>query len=195
MNRPDELDRLAELLKSLPLIDSADLDQPSAAYDAFGMVASAILQAALIQVPEAERVGKNARLFRRFVVERFPAKRGRGDGTYAKDLWLFRCSFVKENRTGPFALVHGAPNQHLQPASDGRLTLDLESLIADFRAAVDDMVRDLGASLEGARLADELARRTVRILLANDPDSAPSFTRSGTISLRAAAAKAASGTN
>jgi hypothetical protein len=109
MDRPDDLAQLAARLKSLPLIESADLDQPFAAYDAFGVVMSAILCAALIQVPEDERERKNGKLFKRFVVERFPIKRGRGDGKYAADLWSFRSQAVKESRTGPFSLVHRLP--------------------------------------------------------------------------------------
>src|SRR5262245_20904189 len=71
-NPTDDVALLLDQLKALPLIDSADLDVPFAAYEAFELVLSAILRAALVQVPEANRRGKNGDLFRQFVVERFP---------------------------------------------------------------------------------------------------------------------------
>lgn len=195
MDRPDDLAQLAERLKSLPLIESADLDQPFAAYDAFGVVMSAILCAALIQVPEDERERKNGKLFKRFVVERFPIKRGRGDGKYAADLWSFRSQAVKESRTGPFSLVHRLPDQHLRIAADGRRILNLESLIEDFRAAVDEMAAAWKTNNEAERLEGELARRTVRIVPLSGSASSPSITHSEAITVNLASAKAASGTN
>lgn len=115
MHLPDDVDRLTMSLKALPLIEGADLDKPFAAYDAFELVCSAILRAALVQAPEEGRKRNNGRLFEAFVTDHFPVHRGRNDPDYAKQLWLFRNAFVKEKRTEGFALVHGAPNQHLGP--------------------------------------------------------------------------------
>lgn len=197
MTLPDEVGRLVEQLKALPLIDGADLDQPFAAYDSFELVVSAILRAALVQVPEGERKKQNAELFRRFVRNHFPENRGRDDTGYANQLWTFRCECVKEKRTGPFALINGVPDAHLLPAADGRPTLNLESLIADFRDAVDDLAEILRASVEMRQLAaDELARRTVSIAPMNDRSPATSFTRSPTVLGRSSlSARSASATN
>ena len=101
-------------LKALPLIGSADLDAPSAAYDAFELVLGAILRAALVQVPDEQRRGFNRELFERFVTERFPRGRGRGDVLYARNLWKFRNAVVKNKQTGPFVVLHNAPHEHWQ---------------------------------------------------------------------------------
>lgn len=197
MNGPDDVDKLLEGLKALPLIDdNADLSRPFAAYNAFELVGSAILRAALVQVPPEQRRNMNGAHFTRFVVEHFPVDRGRGDDEYASDLWLFRCAFQKERlTTDKFQLIEGAPDQHLKPATDGRTMLDLESLIADFRAAVDHLGAELRNSAEMRQVAaDELARRHVTVTPVDAATDA-SFTRNPTTVTAWMGAKAASGTN
>jgi hypothetical protein len=146
MTRPtDDVDRLLAQLKELPLIDHADLDAEGVAYAAFEPLLSAILRAALVQVPQKDRPNNNRRLFQRFVVDHFPPGRGRHDPVYAEALWGFRCYFVKDERTGSsFLLTHHHPDLHWVIA-DGRRVLNLESLVADFREAVDN----LGTLLRG----------------------------------------------
>jgi hypothetical protein len=184
---PDEVASLQERLKALPLVDSADLGQPFAAYEAFDVVLSAILRAALVQAPRDGRRGKNAQLFTRFVRNHFPAKRGRGDDVYAKRLWGLRCDFAKSRETATFWLIHDAPTQHLERAADGRVTLDLGSLIADFRSAVNHLGAELAASAQmRAVVASELDARTVVI----SPTGA-----SLTTSVTTVGAQALSGTN
>jgi len=188
----DDVDQLLEQLKALPLIDSADLTHPFAAYDSFELVLSAILRAALAQVPPTDRRGRNRQHFRAFVCQRFPPERGRNDVDYADRLWDFRTMFVKEKRTAGFVLVHDRPDEHLAPGVDGRPKLNLQSLIADFRLAVDQLGPILRASDELRQLAaDEVARRTVHVT------SAPSFTQTSTVLFRGntLGAKATSGTN
>ena len=75
----DDVDLLLAQLKTLPLSDTADLDADFAAYDAFELLLGAVLRAALVQVPPAERYDNNGELFKRFVVERFSAGRGFGN--------------------------------------------------------------------------------------------------------------------
>ncbi|HJX46712.1 MAG TPA: hypothetical protein VJ375_02615 [Gaiellaceae bacterium] len=178
------------------MIDGADLHRPFAAYDSFELVVSAILRAALVQVPEAKRKGNNAVLYKRFVVEHFPEHRGYGDEAYAEQLWDFRCAFVKDKRTGPFVLIHNSPGDHLQPSADGRSMLNLESLIDDFRAAVDDLAGILRAStVMRAVAASEVALRQVTVTAPHDGSASPSLTHNPTtVRLITGGANAASGT-
>lgn len=173
MTKKDEVDLLLDQLKALPLIDGADLDAPFAAFDAFELVLSAITRAALVQVPQNQRRGNNGALFQRFVVERFPSKRGRGDATYAKQLWEFRCDFVKGKRTGRhFVLTHNRPEFHLQLATNAAVVVDLHGLIADFRLAVDDLGRDLHSDPAMRQVAlDELRSRRVELVQVSLPRS------------------------
>src|SRR4051812_27604184 len=99
---PDDVELLLGQLKTLPLIAAADLDAEFAAYDAFELVLGAILRAALVQVPDAERRGHNRELFERYVLERFPPDQGRGDSDYASQLWTFRNAVVKNKQIGSF---------------------------------------------------------------------------------------------
>lgn len=194
---PDDVDRLVDELKALPLIDSADLSKPGAAFAAFDPVVAAILRAALVQVPHKQRRGKNRILFVQFVTEHFPEKRGRGDTKYAAKLWDFRCEVAKGKRTGPFVLAQNAAGEHLQPGPDGRPVLNLESLISDFRAAVDSLGDELRSAARCDEVADELARRKVTVAPIRDSATSVSVTNSETtLVLRPVlAAKAASGTN
>jgi hypothetical protein len=125
----DDVDLLLAQLKTLPLIDNADLDADFAAYDAFELLLGAVLRAALVQVPPAERYDNNGELFKRFVVERFPAGRGFGNADYASKLWKFRNAVVKNKQTGPFLLIHNAPSKHWKIERGARV-LDLQSLVA-----------------------------------------------------------------
>ena len=160
----DAVDELVEQLKILPLIASADLDGPFAAYDAFELVLGAILRAALVQAPEEQRRRHNRELFERFVVERFPEGRGRGDAEYAANLWEFRNAVVKNKQTGPFLVIHNSPVAHWK-TNHGILTLDLQSLIEDFREAVDNLGALLRSTDEMRELAArELDGRTVKLV-------------------------------
>jgi hypothetical protein len=179
-NPADDVDELIAGLKLLPLIDGADLEQPSAAYDAFELVLSAILRAALVEVAPADRRSNNGRAFRRFVTKRFPVGRGRGDTSYAGTLWLLRCDFVKEKRTSSgVALTHDNPWAHRQRASTGELIVDLQSLIADFREAVDDLGKRLRSSPQlRHETQSELTQRRVRtVAIAPPPTQACSNPR------------------
>ncbi len=160
-----DVDLLVGQLKALPLIDSANLDAPFAAYEAFELVLSAITRAALVQVADGKRRNNNARLFKKFVVEYFPVGRGRGDVAFANRLWEFRCDFLKGKQTGQFVLTHNHPELHWQRARDARLLLNLQSLIADFRQAVDllgGLLRSTPDMLEVAH--NELASRAVQLV-------------------------------
>jgi hypothetical protein len=164
----DDIDALVEGLKALPLIESADLDGDRAAYDAFELVLSAILRAALVPIPPSKREGEGNR-FRRFVIEHFPEGRGRFDKSFGDDLWLARCATVKEKRTDdhrqttPIAFVHKAREAHWTLATSGERILDLDGLIDDFRAAVGELGELLRSSEELCKRArDELALRRVR---------------------------------
>jgi hypothetical protein len=163
-SEPDDVDLLLAQLKMLPLIDTADLDAEFAAYDAFELLLGAVLRAALVQVPPAERYDNNGELFKRFVVERFPAGRGLGNTDYASKLWKFRNAVVKNKQTGPFLLIHNTPAKHWKIERGARV-LDLQSLVADYREAVDNLAPLLRSSLEMKALATaELAGRTVRLV-------------------------------
>lgn len=192
MTGSDDVEQLLEQLKALPLVDGADLDRPLAAYYAFEAVLSAVLRAAIAPERRSARDRKNGKLFQEFVCRDFPVGRGWSDPHYARQLWKLRGMFVKEMRTGSFRLKHGQPEYHFLAADDGRLILNLESLIEDFRYAV----TRLGPILRRSdrlrqHAADELALRTVHMT-----DSA-SITHSSTVvDFRPVlAAKAASGTN
>lgn len=193
---PDDFDELAEDLKALPLIDSADLSAPGAAYQAFDLVAAAILRAALVQAEHTKRRGRNGVLFKRFVTEHFPKKRGRGDKAYAAKLYDFRNEVVKDSRTGQFVVAQDAAGEHLQPGPDGRPVVNLQSLIADFRAAVDSLGDELRNAARGDEVAAELARRKVTVVPLREPTTSASFTSSQTTTtVRVVpAAKAMSGT-
>jgi hypothetical protein len=186
---PDDVSQLLAELKALPLIESADLDKPFAAYDAFELVVSAILRAALVQVPESGRKGKNRELFERFVVNHFPLNRGRDDGSYAKRLWDFRCAVVKEKTTGSFVLIHNTPGMHLPSAG----VLNLEGLIADFQEAVDSLGAGLRKSPEMRQVAAiEIQRRQVTI---GSPETlAHSSSVGRSVTIANLSASAASGT-
>lgn len=191
MNGADDVERLVEHLKALPLVDGADIDRPGAAYAAFEPVLSAILRAAVIHVPRRKRNGIQGECFRAFVRDHFPEEHGRGDETYAANLWRLRGAFVKEKRTARFVLTHGQPDDHLVPAADGRPRLNLESLVADFRSAVDELGPVLRRTDElRERAADEVARSAVHVT------SGASHTTTTTVLFRGErGAKAASGTN
>jgi hypothetical protein len=164
MTDANAVEELLEQLKTLPLIASADIDAPYAAYDACELVLGAILRAALVQVPEEQRRGHNRELFERFVVERFPEGRGRDDAGYARNLWEFRNAVVKNKQTGPFLVMHNSPSEHWK-TNHGILTLNLQSLIEDFREAVDNLGALLRSTDEMRDLAAaELAGRTVRLV-------------------------------
>jgi hypothetical protein len=161
---PDDVDLLVAQLKTLPLIDTADLDAEFAAYDAFELLLGAVLRAALVQVPPAERYDNNGELFKRFVVERFPAGRGLRNMDYASKLWKFRNAVVKNKQTGPFLVIHNTPGKHWK-IEQGARVLDLQSLVADYREAVDNLAPLLRSSPEMQALASaELAGRTVRLI-------------------------------
>lgn len=96
----DDVDHLLEQLKSLPLVDGANLDRPFAAYQAFEVVLGAVLRAALAPEGRDAREGKNGSLFRDFVRRDFRIGRGWSDDHYARLLWDLRSLFVKEMRTG-----------------------------------------------------------------------------------------------
>jgi hypothetical protein len=166
MSAPDDVDALLDQLKTLPLIAAADLDADSAAYDAFELVLGAILRAALLQVPDAERRGHNRELFERFVVERFPPGHGYGDAVYANRLWEFRNAVVKNKQTATFVLIHSNPQSHPGTDNNGTIVLlDLHGLIADFYAAVDNLGELLRSTPEMRALASsELAARTIRLI-------------------------------
>lgn len=188
----DEVGQLLEQLKELPLVDDADLDRPGAAYAAFEPVLGAVLRAAVIHLPRNKRDGVQGKCFRAFVRDHFPEGRGRGDEAYAENLWKLRSAIVKEKRTARFVLTHGRPDDHLVPGRDGRPTLNLESLIADFRAAVDE----LGPVLRGTdelrqRAAVEVSLRGVHVTT----DASLTTTRSTVLFRGAPGAKASSGTN
>ena len=176
MSTPDDVELLLVQLKTLPLIAAADLDAEFAAYDAFELVLGAILRAALVQVPESERRNRNGKLFERFVVERFPRGHGYGDSNYAKQLWEFRNAVVKNKQTGAFMLIHNNRGEHLE-RHDGHVLLDLQGLIADFRAAVDNLGEHLRSTPQLRELARvELEGRTVRLkpIIVLAPGSPPS---------------------
>lgn len=188
----DDVERLLEHLKALPLVDDADLDRPGAAYAAFEPVLSAALRAAVVHVPRRKRNGVQGECFRAFVRDHFPEGRGRGDDAYAANLWRLRSAFVKEKRTDRFVLTHGQPDDHLIPAADGRPTLNLESLVADFRSAVDELGPVLRRTDElRRRAAAEVERSTVHVT-----SGVSHTTTTTTVVFRGAtAAKAVSGTN
>lgn len=157
----DDVDLLLAQLKTLPLIDTADLDADFAAYDALELLLGAVLLAALVQAPPAERYDNNGELFKRFVVERFPAGRAIDNTDYASKLWKFRNAVVKNKQTGPFLVNHNARSKHWKIDRGARL-LDLQSLVADYREAVDNLAPLLRSSAEMKALATaELAGRTV----------------------------------
>lgn len=165
MSTPDDVDLLLGQLKTLPLIAAADLDAESAAYDAFELVLGAILRAALVQVPEAERRNHNRELFERFVVERFPRGHGYGKSEYAGQLWEFRNAVVKNKQTGPFMLTHNHPENHLGTNNRKIVLLDLHGLISDFYEAVDNLGDLLRSTPEMRALASlELGGRTIRLI-------------------------------
>ena len=166
----DDIDRLALELRAFPLIHSADLNWPGAAYQAFEIVLSAILRAALIEVPADKRKGANGDAFKRFVTQRFPEGRGRGDDDYARELWELRNYFVKERRTtSGVALTHFEPDRHLVRFPDGLLIINLESLMDDFRVAVHDLGDYLRSSPELRELARaELEQREMRVVVIAD---------------------------
>jgi hypothetical protein len=179
---PDDVDRLLAQLTAFPLIDSADLDRAGAAYQAFELVLCAIHRAALLQAAnrqEQQAVGE-PELFQRFVRDCFPEGRGRWNNHYAGKLWKLRCAFVKQAKTGKFQLIHNHPEQHWRTL--GRLrTLDLQSLIDDFRHAVgnlEGMIRTDASLLEAARA--ELGERTVRPIVVERSDVYPTITASAT---------------
>jgi hypothetical protein len=186
-----DVGELLEQLKALPLIDGANLDRPGAAYDAFELVLSPILRAALVQVPEGQRRDANGRLFKRFVIERFPPGHGGGNVSYADELWQLRNAFVKDKQTRGFGLTHNSPGSHWRLTEAGHPTLDLGSLIADYREAVDNLGELLRASptLRGVARAELEKRTVVTVPMSGIAQTSPSLT--GT----ALRAPAASGTS
>jgi hypothetical protein len=155
--------QLVKQLKELPLIDGADPRPAARGLQRFRAVEQRDPGGGAAPGAGAPCRGQNGRLFQRFVVECFPADRGRGDRVYAERLWAFRCAFVKDRRTGPFKLIHGAPELHLTLADDGRPILNLESLIEDYRVAVDDLGKLWASTPELQAIAvEELAARRGR---------------------------------
>src|SRR4051812_33749589 len=121
-------------VKALPLIDTADLDKHLAAYDAFELVLSAILRAALVHVPDEQRRNHNRELFERFVIERNPARRGHGDEAYANALWEFRNAAAwSAQDTGPAELRSGSPTKASPTMGDTNVREPPHSRIGKWR--------------------------------------------------------------
>jgi len=75
MNGPDHVDKLLEGLKALPLIDdNPGLSRPVRRLQRVELVGSAILRAALIQVPPEQRRNNNGQHFKRFVCRALPSR-------------------------------------------------------------------------------------------------------------------------
>ena len=90
-------------------------------------------------------------------------------------------SVLKDKQTAGFILTHNRPDVHLTKTSSGPM-LDLQSLVADFREAVDNLGALLRASPELREAArTELETRAVRIISVTieRPGSAPGASATG----------------
>jgi hypothetical protein len=162
---PDVVDILLGQLKALPLIDSADLDAPFAAYAAFELVLSAITRAALVQVPERKRRGQERAPVQAVRCGLLPC-RARTRRPAIRRAPLGVPLRLREGKTdGPVHVTHNHPEAHWQRARNAQFLLDLQSLIADFREAVDNLGGLLRSTPDMLQIAhDELASREVQLV-------------------------------